>query len=412
MADFRYAAIDAEGRERQGQVQAQTPDAARAALMARQLFATRIEPLASAATSGAATPAGAGAARRARMARLRHRPLMLFTRQLATLAGVMPLADALRTLAAQAEGEAARVLLGRVHAGVAEGRRLADALALEPRSFPPLYRAMVAAGEASGTLPEALERLATLLERQAQVRGKLISTLAYPAALLVVAVLVVAALMIAVVPKVVAQFEDIGQQLPLLTRVVIFVSDGLAASWWALLVLLGLVLLGLTRAMAHGPSRLAIDGWLLRLPVAGRLIRTLEAARLARTLATMVESRLPLVEGMALTVPTITNHVLRAAAAEAMVAVREGAAVSVALRRTGAFPPLLVAMAAGGEGAGRLDLMLGRAADYLEREFDSFTSTALALLEPAVILLMGGMVAVIILAILLPLLQLNSLAGL
>jgi general secretion pathway protein F len=126
----------------------------------------------------------------------------------------------------------------------------------------------------------------------------------------------------------------------------------------------------------------------------------------------MVESRLPLVEGMALTVPTITNHVLRAAAAEAMVAVREGAAVSAALRRTGAFPPLLVAMAAGGEGAGRLDLMLGRAADYLEREFDSFTSTALALLEPAVILLMGGMVAVIILAILLPLLQLNSLAGL
>ncbi|GGI91504.1 type II secretion system protein GspF [Polymorphobacter multimanifer] len=406
MADYRYAALDAEGRERRGQIAADTADAARTALMRKQLFATRLEPV---SDQGAVvrdnSPTESG------RHKLGQRALMLFTRQLATLASVMPLADALRTLARQTEAERPRAILGRVHAGVAEGRRLADALALEPRSFTPLYRAMVAAGEASGTLPDALERVATLLERQAQVRGKLIATLAYPAALLVVAVVVVAALMIFVVPKVVAQFEDIGQELPLLTRIVITLSDALAASWWALILLAVLGGLGFARALRPPPLRLAFDAPLLALPVAGRLLRALDSARLPRPLPAMLASRLPLVEGLALTAPTITNHVMRAATVEAMVAIREGASLSSAMRRTSAFPPLLVAMAAGGEGAGRLDLMLERAADYLEREFDSFTSTALALLEPAVILIMGGMVAAIVLSILLPLLQLNTLAG-
>ncbi len=409
MADFRYAALDTDGRERRGQIVADTSEQARAALMTKQLFATRLEPLADMALE---TQAGVGTVGVGTGAyRLGARTLMLFTRQLATLASVMPLADALHTLARQAEAERARAILSRVHSGVAEGRRLADAMALEPRSFTALYRAMVAAGEASGTLPDSLERVAALLERQAQVRGKLIATLAYPAALLLVAVFVVAALMIFVVPKVVAQFEDIGQALPLLTRIVITLSEALAASWWAILILLTLAGLGLARALRDDGFRLRFDAGLLRLPVVGRLLRVLDAARLARTLSTMVASRLPLVEGLALTAPTITNYVMRAATVETMVAIREGASLSQALRRTGAFPPLLVAMAAGGEGAGRLELMLERAADYLEREFDSFTSTALALLEPAVILIMGGMVAAIVLSILLPLLQLNTLAG-
>ncbi len=408
MADFRYAALDTDGRERRGQIAADSAEAARAALMARQLFATRLDPLGEArgepviASQHGSQPGSH---------RLPARTLMLFTRQLATLVSVMPLADALRTLASQTEAERQRAVLARVHAGVSEGRRLADALALEPRSFSPLYRATVAAGEASGTLPDSLERVAALLERQAQVRGKLTATLAYPAALMLVAIFVVAALMIFVVPKVVAQFEDVGQQLPLLTRIVIALSDALAAGWWAILAALAFASFGFARALQSPPFRLRFDGWLLGLPVAGRLLRALDSARLARTLATMVASRLPLVEALALTAPTINNHVLRAATVEAMVAIREGASLSNALRRTQAFPPLLVAMAAGGEGAGRLDLMLERAADYLEREFDSFTSTALALLEPAVILIMGGMVAAIVLSILLPLLQLNTLAG-
>jgi general secretion pathway protein F len=217
--------------------------------------------------------------------------------------------------------------------------------------------------------------------------------------------------MIFVVPKVVEQFEDIGQTLPLLTRVVIFLSDVLAGGWWAIAGGLGLAVFVFLRAMADPATRLRFDGWVLGLPVVGRLVRSLEAARLARTLSTMVGSRLPLIEGLALTAPTLSNRVMRRACEEMVVAIREGASLSASLRASGAFPPLLIAMAAGGEGSGRLELMLERAADYLDREFDSFTSTALALLEPGVILLMGGMVAAIVLAILLPLLQLDTLAG-
>jgi general secretion pathway protein F len=404
MADYRYAALDTEGREQRGRIAADSPDAARAALMTKKLFALKLEALESAAPAAPATAAPS-------TKRLKPAALMLMTRQLATLVTVIPLEEALRTIARQSEAEAPRAIFSRVHAGVAEGRRLADAMALEPRSFSALYRAMVAAGEASGSLAEALERVAALLERQAQVRGKLIQALAYPAALLVVAVLVIASLMIFVVPQVVEQFEDIGQQLPLLTRIVIGLSDILAAAWWLILLLLAAGGFGFARAMADPVLRLRFDGWLLRLPVIGRLLRSLEAARLARTLSTMVASRLPLIEGLALTAPTIGNRVMRAATDEMVVAIREGASLSAAMKRTGAFPPLLVAMAAGGESSGRLELMLARGADYLEREFDSFTATALALLEPGVILLMGGMVAAIVLAILLPLLQLDTLAA-
>ncbi len=400
MAEFRYAALDSDGREREGRIAAESREAARAALMGKKLFALRLEPVAAQA---------AGPVARGR--RLKAATLMLVTRQLATLASVVPLEEAVRTIARQTEAPAARAILSRVHGGVAEGRRLADAMALEPASFAPLYRAMVAAGEASGSLPVALERVAALLERQAQVRSKLIAALAYPAALLVVAVLVVASLMIFVVPKVVEQFEDIGQTLPLLTRIVIFLSDVLAAGWWAIALGLAVAVTGFARAMANPALRLRFDGWLLGLPVVGRLIRSLEAARLARTLSTMVGSRLPLIEGLALTAPTLSNRVMRQATEQMVVAIREGASLSAAMRASAAFPPLLIAMAAGGEGSGRLELMLERAADYLDREFDSFTSTALALLEPGVILLMGGLVAAIVLAILLPLLQLDTLAA-
>ena len=168
--------------------------------------------------------------------KLGAKQLTLFTRQLATLVQVSPLEEALRTISRQAEREEVRRVLGNVHAGVVEGRRLSEAMAREAKSFPPLYRAMVAAGEGSGTLPQILERLADLLERQAQVRGKVLSTLAYPIVLACVAAFVVFALMIFVVPKVVEQFQDIGQKLPLLTRIVIGLSNFLATWWWALLL--------------------------------------------------------------------------------------------------------------------------------------------------------------------------------
>jgi general secretion pathway protein F len=217
--------------------------------------------------------------------------------------------------------------------------------------------------------------------------------------------------MMFVVPKVVEQFETVGQQLPLLTRIVIGVSSLLVHWWWAMLIVAGLVSLVGWRALQDPMARLRFDAWLLRWPLLGRLIRDLHAARMARTLATMVSSRLPLLEGVALTTATIRNRALRTASEEIVEAIRGGGSLSAALRRAGVFPPLLVYLAASGEASGRLDIMLERAADYLEREFDSFTAAALSLLEPAIIVVMGGLVATIVLSILLPILQLETLAG-
>ena len=322
-----------------------------------------------------------------------------------------PLAEALRTIARQADQPQVEAVLNRVHGAVVEGRRLADALALEPASFPPVYRAMVAAGESAGNLPDILSRLANLLERQAEIRSRLVGALSYPAALAVIALLAVAALMIFVVPRIAGQFEDLGQTLPLLTRIVMGISAFLAGWWWLLLALgVGGSLL-FARALRDAEFRLALDTRLLALPVAGRVLRDVNAARLARTLAMMIASRLPIVEALALTAPTIGNHAMRAAATRMITAIREGASLSVAMRASSLFPPLLISMAAGGESAGRLDLMLERAAEALEREFDALAGTALAVLEPAIILVMGGLVAVIVLSILLPILQLETLAA-
>lgn len=404
MAEFDYIAIDPAGRERKGAIKAETVEDARAKLDSRKLFIVRIE-------AGAVEKARRRAGLSFRAPRLSPKELTLFTRQLSTLIQVSPLEEALRTIGRQSEQVHVQAIVGKVHSGVLEGRRLADALGAEPRSFPPLYRAMVSAGESSGSLPTIMERLSDLMERQAVIRSKVLTAIAYPSVLAAFAVCVVAALMIFVVPKVVEQFDTVGQQLPLLTRMVMGISAFLAGYWWLLAIMLGLAGFGLWRALKVESFRYRFDAMLLRLPLLGRLIRDLHAARMARTLSTMVASRLPLMEGLSLTTQTVHNRVLRQASEEIVEAIRGGGSLSAALRRAGVFPPLLVYLTASGESAGRLDTMLERAADYLEREFDSFTSAALAMLEPVIIIAMGGIVAVIILSILLPILQLQSLTG-
>jgi len=405
MSDFAYLALDTAGRERRGSLRAETPEEARAKLEGRKLFVLRME------VSAGQTSAPLLSREVFSRKKLSAKQLTVFTRQLATLVSVSPLEEALRTIVRQTEKEHVRAILSNVHGAVLEGRRLSEAMGREPRSFPALYRGMVAAGEGSGTLSAILERLALLLERQGDVRSKVLSAIAYPIVLAFVASFVVFALMVFVVPKVVEQFEDIGQQLPLLTRAVIALSHFLASWWWALGLAIAAMVALAHQALRDEGRRLKYDRALLRLPFIGRLIRDLHAARMARTLSTMVASRLPLLEGLRLTTQTVHNRALRAASAEIAEAVRTGGSLSGALKRAGVFPPLLVYLAASGEASGRLDIMLERAAEYLEREFDSFTATALALLEPAIIVLMGAVVALIVLSILLPILQLDTLAG-
>lgn len=407
MPEFAYIAVDPKGKEKRGTLKAPSDADARAGLEARKLYVVKVKPQPAAPAAEVAI----GGLRLTRGKRLTAKQLTLFTRQLATLGQVSPLEEALRTIARQSEQDHVRSIVGRVADGVVEGRRLGDALGREPRSFPPLYRAMVSAGESSGALPDLLERLAKLLERQSEMRGKLISALAYPIVLTCVAVLVVAALMIAVVPKVVEQFDDVGQQLPLLTRVIIGISTFLASYWWMLVLVIGAAAAAGVYSLRNESFRLSFDRGILRLPLIGRLMRDLHAARMARTLSTMIESRLPLVEGLKLTVGTVQNRALRKATQELVENVRSGGSLSGAMARSGVFPPLLVYLAASGESAGRLDVMLARAADYLEREFDNFTATALSMLEPAIIVVMGAIVTTIVLAILLPILQLENLVG-
>ncbi|MDO8902371.1 MAG: type II secretion system inner membrane protein GspF [Phenylobacterium sp.] len=399
MASFDYIALDLAGRTRRGSLTAADEAEARGLLERRRLSPVRL-------TQGKAKAGPAGIFG----GRLDARSLALVTRQLATLVAVAPLEEALRTIAVQAEKPAVRQALMGVHGGVLEGYRLSDAMARQGRAFPPLYRAMVAAGEGSGALPSILERLADLLERDQQAQSKVTAALVYPAVLAATALLVVLALMTYVVPKVVDQFESMGQTLPLLTRLVIGTSDVLRSYGLILLVILLVAGFLTARALRRPDIRLQADALMLRLPVLGRLIRDLHAARLARTLSTMIASGLPILEGLQITAPTIHNHVLRRATTDMAEMIREGGSLSSAMRKVAVFPPLLVYMTASGENSGRVELMLGRAAEYMEREFATFTAVALSLLEPAIIILMGGLVAVIVLSILLPILQINTLA--
>jgi len=391
MPNFAYKAIDPDGLEKTGKLKADSDDAARAKLVERNFYVVEVAPVATRAN----TDKGVFGPKK-----LNAKELTLFTRQLSSLVQVTPLEEALRTIGMQNEKQHVRDRIGSVHAGVVEGQKLSEAMRRESKSFPPLYRAMISAGESSGTLDHITERLADLLERQAEMRGKLISALAYPIVLALVSLLVIALLMIAVVPKVIEQFDDVDQQLPAVTSIVIWISDFLSNWWLVLLAATALAIVGFWRALKEPKIKYWFDGLLLRLPFFGRLLRDLHAARLARTLSTMIASRLPIIEGLKLTANTINNAVLRKASDDMVEAIRQGSGLSKALKGVGVFPPMLVYLTASGEASGQLDAMLARAAEYLEREFDNFSSTALSLLEPIIIVLLGGVVAVVILAIL------------
>jgi general secretion pathway protein F len=402
MAAFDYVAVDAGGRTVSGAVTASDETTARAQLGKRRLMPLEVLP--------ARTGAARSTAPSVRGGKLDARTLALTTRQLATLVSVAPIEEALRTIALQADRPAVRRVLEGVHAGVMEGRRLSDAMSLQGQAFPPLYRAMVSAGEASGALQPILERLADGLERDQQVQGKVITALVYPAVLAVVALGVITALMAFVVPKVVDQFDSMHQTLPLLTRLVIGVSH-LMRDWGWLATLLMVAGLGLGAVALRNPAmRLRADTLILKLPLIGRLTRDLHGAKMARTLSAMIAAGLPVLEGLTITARTVSNRRLRMATETMAEAVREGGGLSAAMRRADVFPPILVYMTASGESSGRLEPMMERAADYLEREFSTFTAVMLSLLEPAIIVVMGGVVALIVLSILLPILQINTLA--
>lgn len=403
MPAFEYEALDVAGRSRRGVVTAESPRLARQELRRLQLTPVAIN------TASALSGAKIGTAK---PARVRYGQLVEITRQLSVLLSAgTPLEEALSAIALLTDDAGVRKRILAVRERVTEGWRFADALAEDKKSFPDLYRAIVSAGETSGDLAPVLDRLAGMLEKNRSMRNKALGSLIYPAALIVFAGGIISALMTLVVPKIVAQFQVFDAQLPLITRIVVGVSGFLSA--FGLYIVLG-ILIGAAifwQAMRAPAFRRAFDRRVLTLPVLGRLLRGLDGARFARTLSTMVAGGAPLLQSLTSAQRTVGNAYIRERLDGAIVMVREGASLASALRRADALPSMMTHMVAAGERAGALSELLDKAATQLEEEFDTASTVALRLLEPSIIIVMGGVVMVIVASIMLPMLQLNRLAA-
>jgi general secretion pathway protein F len=394
MEAFRYQALDAAGRSVSGVVQADTPREARAQLRARGLL-----------PSSVAKPLVHGWTRAISAAQL-----SLLTRQLATLLDSgLTLEQALAALIEEAEAPLVREALAGVKAEVMAGASLAAALGSQPRSFPEFYCALVHGGEESGALPTVLQHLADYLDTRQALRQKTSLALLYPILVAVVAVAIVTGLLVYVVPQVVQVFQQSRQALPLLTRALIGLSDFLRGAWPFLLLLIGGIAVSAHLALRRPALRRRWHAFLLRLPWLGPLIRGVDTSRFASTLAILVGGGVPLLAALASGARVMSNTVMREAVERAIERVREGTSLALALGETRAFPPLLVHLVASGELSGKLEPMLERAArletQALERRLEVF----LTLLEPVMILVMGAVVLLIVLAILLPIIQINQL---
>ncbi len=403
MPSFEYEAQDVLGRARQGVINAESARLAR-----RELRRLDLTPV----SISAPREADEAKAGRRRTPRIGPAELVNLTRQLAVLIGATtPLEEALNAVALQTEKPGSRKRLLAVRERVLEGWRFADALAEDKKSFPDLYRAVVAAGETSGDLAGVLDRLATMLEKNRTMVGKAIASLIYPAALALVATLVVTALMTQVVPKIVEQFRTFDAKLPFVTQIVIGISNFLGAYGLYLLLALAIGVAAFWQGMRTPKFRLAFDRAVLDAPILGKLLRGLDGARFARTLATLFAGGAPLLDSLKGAQRTMTNTFMKERLEGAITQVREGASLAGALKRANVLPPMMIHMLAAGERAGAVPAMLDKAAAQLEEEFDTTSTIALRLLEPTIIIAMGGVVMLIVVAILLPILRLNSLAG-
>ena len=335
--------------------------------------------------------------------------LALMTRQLATLIqSKLPIDESLRAAAEQSRKPKLKALLLQVRARVAEGHTLSYALAEYPKVFDELYRSMVAAGEHAGFLAQVLMQLADYTERRQYTQQKLMMALIYPLILLAVAVLVVVALMVYVVPELVGIFAHTQSDLPPLTVGLIAVSEFLQTQGLWLLLGLAVAVIGWRYWEAQSATRLRWQGRLLRLPFVSGVVVAMDTARFASTLSILMASGVPLLEGLRIAGQVLTNRVLRDDAAAVAQAVEEGGSLHRALAASGRFPPMMVHMVASGETSGELEQMLERSAVNQERELEMTMGTVSALFEPLMVVFMGGMVLTIVLAILLPIFDLNS----
>lgn len=399
METFRYRAMDASGRSLVGIAQADTARQARAQLRTQGLLPVEVAPVTARTSGNALWVRGMTATE-----------LSLVTRQLAILLDSgLTMEQTLDALIDEAAEPATREVLSGVKSAVSAGQSLASALGGYPGSFPDFYQALIHGGEESGALPTVLLHLADYLDTRQALRQKTTLALLYPMLVTLVAIAIVAGLLVYVVPQVVQVFQQSRQALPLLTRGLIALSDLLRSSgiYLIAIAIAGSAIAGL--ALRRDATRRRWHSLLLRMPGAGQLIRGINTSRFASTLAILVGGGVPLLAGLASSARVMTNLALRAAVERAIERVREGSGLARALGETGAFPPLLIHLVASGEVSGKLEQMLQRAAKLETQSLERRLAVFLTLLEPVMILVMGGVVLLIVLAVLLPIIEINQL---
>lgn len=336
----------------------------------------------------------------------------VLTRQLATLIGAgIPLFESLSALVEQVENEQLKRALTQVREQVREGTAFAKALEAHPKIFPALYVNMVRAGEASGMLQQVLERLTQFMESQAKLQGKVTSAMAYPVLMAIIGTTLVSVLMVAVVPNVTTIFASMDQALPWYTALLIATSDFLAGYWWLLLTVLAAAIYVFRRWKRTQKGKLRWDNFVLRVPVFGKVVLMLSIARFSRTLATLLSSGVALLTAMDIVANVLGNAALEKVVYEAIGSIREGQSIAEPLKRSGKFPPIVTHMITIGEKSGQLEGMLESVSNAYDNEVENRVQILTSLLEPLIIVMMGGVVGFIAVSILMPLIQMSSFAG-
>jgi general secretion pathway protein F len=401
---YAYRGLTPDGRAVRGVVDADSARGARARLRRDGVYPTELtEEYANATESAAGGLSGRWSGR------VGATDLAILSRQLGTLIGAgVPVVEALGAVGEQTERPAVARVLSHVRDRVIQGSSLADALAEHPAAFPDLYVGMIRAGEAAGALELVLDRLATYTESQGRLAAKVRAALAYPILMTVVSTGILGFLLAFVVPKVTRIFIEQKQDLPLATKILLGASDAVASSWWFLALLAIAAGFGLNAALRRPTGRLWIDRRILTLPYVGAVVTRVATARFARTLGTLLGNGIPLLGALDVAGGVTGHPAMAAAVGDARSAVREGQSLAATLRQSGLFPPLLIHMIAVGERSGELEAMLAKAADGYEQEVESTLATLTAVLEPAMIVVMGGVMLFIVLAILLPIFELNA----
>jgi general secretion pathway protein F len=412
VAAFVFRAVDAAGKPQRGVVEAASEAAARGVLRDRKLLPLSVKPTASAGSppllSSLTQSFSVGGLFRPKMG---ARSLATVTRQLSTLIGSdVRIEDSLRLVAEQSAATSAGPLLLDVRSAILDGRNFASALGEHPEAFPDYYRASIAAGEHSGRLPQVLDHLADFVENRHRNQQKIQLALLYPALLALLSASLMVLLLIYVVPNIVKVFVSRGAELPFLTRALIGLSSFIQNYGWLILVLVGLFAWLVRRWLRSEQNRLALDRFFATRRPFARFSRQINAARFSASLATLVQSDVALVDALAAAAAVTPNRYIRGQALTVAARVREGASLNRAMAEAGVFPTMLVAIVASGESSGRLGRSLRKAADDLDREVEALAATLVAMVEPAVLLLMGGLVLLMVLSILLPIMSLNSLA--